>query len=263
MTPIHDLPALEPKTFEPKLASGQAVKIIGLGGVGGIFCRYGCLFLASLRTPARAVLIDGDTFDPTTNTSRMFFATAGHKAEVVLDELRPFFAESQLALSAIPEYVTPENIGRLIHDGDIVVLCVDNHRTRSIVNEHCEGLDNICLLSGGNDGVGEDSSGTYRRGTCGGVQIYVRRDGVDLCNSLSRFHPEIANPVDTLPSEKSCVELQMSTPQILPANVQTASALLNALWLYVCRRLHYAELGFDIADGRMGPLPIGNGPHVG
>ncbi len=31
-------------------------------GVGGIFCRYGCLFLASLRTPARAVLIDGDTF---------------------------------------------------------------------------------------------------------------------------------------------------------------------------------------------------------
>lgn len=240
----------------PQLEDGQTVKIIGLGGVGGILVRYLCLFLASLGKNVRVVLIDGDTFDPVSNTTRMFFATAGNKAAVVRDELLPFFSDSQLTLVAVEEFISAENIQRLIHSGDIVILCVDNHQSRSIVNQHCAQLDHITLLSGGNDGVGPDSSGIYRRGTFGNVQVYLRRDGQDLSPSLATFHPEIAHPADHHPGDANCVELLASVPQILPANLQTASALLSAVWLQLCGALHYSELAFDIADACMGPLPL-------
>lgn len=248
--------ALHHEPFVPQLAVGQAVKIIGLGGVGGILVRYLCLFLASLGKGIRVVLIDGDTFDPVSNVSRMFFRVGGKKAVVIRDELLPFFSDSHLTLAAIDEHVSAENIGRLIHSGDLVILCVDNHQTRSLVNEYCSRLDDVVLLSGGNDGVGPDSSGVYRRGTFGNVQAYLRRDGRDLCPSLAAYHPEIARPADHLPAKANCVESIASVPQILPANVQTASALLSAVWLYLCGRLHYSELAFDIADATMGPLPL-------
>ena len=112
------------------------------------------------------------------------------------------------------------------------------------------------MISGGNDGVGADSSGRFRRGTFGNAQIHLRRDGVDLTPSLSRFHPEIASPADHLPTDQSCTELVASVPQILFANLMTASCCLNALWLHLCGRLHYGELCFDIADGKMAPLPL-------
>ena len=240
----------------PHLADGQAVKLIGLGGVGGILVRYMCLFLASLGRGVRVVLIDGDTFDPVSNTTRMFFATAGNKAAVVRDELLSFFEGSQLTLAAVEEHVTAENAERLIHSGDIVFLCVDNHKTRSLVNEHCTRLDDVTLFSGGNDGVGEDSAGVYRRGTFGNVQVFLRREGRNLCPSLAEYHPEIAHPADKHPGEASCVESIVSVPQILPANVQTASALLSSFWLTLTGALHYSELAFDIADATMGPLPI-------
>ena len=47
-----------------------------------------------------------------------------------------------------------------------------------------------------------------------------------------------------------------SVPQILFANLMTASALLNALWLHLCGALHYSELVFDIAEGLMQPLAL-------
>lgn len=261
MTRVAEVVAPRDAPLVAELAPGQAVKIVGLGGVGTTFSRFGCLLLASLGRPVRVVLIDGDTFDPTANASRMFFSTAGPKAGVVRGDLLPFFVGTPLSLSAVDEFVTPDNVARLLHDGDIVVLCVDNHRTRWLVNRHCATLANVCLLSGGNDGVGVDSSGTHRRGTYGNVQVFVRRGGRDLSPSLACYHPEIATPRDVLPSEASCIDLLASTPQILPANVQTAAALLSTLWLYLCGRLHYPELAFDIAEGTMGPLPLGPGPH--
>jgi len=166
--------------LHPQLADGQSIKVIGLGGVGGILVRYLGLFLASLKRNVRLVLIDGDAFDPTTNATRMYFSTADNKAAVVRDELLAFLADSQLALVAIDEFVTHDNISRLIQPGDFVVLCVDNHHTRSLVDCYCSTLNDVFLLSGGNDGVGPDSSGVYRAGTFGNVQAYLRRNGHDL-----------------------------------------------------------------------------------
>ncbi len=231
------------------------VKLIGLGGSGGPVARYGALYLASLEADTRLFLIDGDGFVPP-NSSRMLCGGEGNKAYVVKDDLLRYFGNRRLSLEAIPQYVTPGTIGNLIREGDIVLLAVDNHATRKLVSDFCgEQRENICLISGGNDGIGEDSQRRDTRGTAGNCQIYIRRDGEDVTPSLTRFHAEIENPADTRPDE-SCVDMLESTPQIAFTNLMTAVSMLNTLWLYLCGALHYPEIAFDIAEGLMRPIQL-------
>jgi hypothetical protein len=244
------------RALEPRLEGVTSVKVIGLGGVGGIVARYGAMFLASFGRAVRLVLIDGDRFE-LSNATRMYFSGHGNKAEVTRADLLPRFADSPLSVIAVPEYVTPENAGRLVRDGDLVILAVDNHATRKLVSGHCAArLRDVCLISGGNDGVGQDGSGRLLRGTYGNVQFYLKRGGQERSPSLTRYHVEIDRPGDKLPTDVSCTELVASVPQLLFTNLATASALLNTLWLYLCGALHYSELAVDIAEGRMAPLAL-------
>lgn len=240
------------KILKPGLPPSGSVKVIGLGGVGSIVARYGAVFLASMGKSCRMVLVDGDQFEPS-NASRMIFGNFGNKASVIRKELLARFMDSKLAIMAVEEYITPENIGGLIKSGDTIILCVDNHATRKLVSDHCCKLKDVCLISGGNDGVGKDSSGEVRRGTYGNVQIHVRRKGRDLTHPLTQFHTEIANPADKMPGDINCTEMVVSKPQILFANLAVASAMLNTLLLQLSSSTHYSEIGFDIADGWMRP----------
>lgn len=249
--------SLEP--LSPQLHDGVSIKLIGAGGTGSIVARYGLMFVASLAGSQRAnvgwTIIDGDEFEDS-NRSRMFFSHDGNKATVLCDDLIDLVVESPVTLTAVEEYVTQDNMPRVFHNGDIILLTVDNHATRKLVSEYCEHqLDEFALFSCGNDGVEKDGSGRLLRGTYGNCQIFLK--GLYESPSLTRYHPEIGNPVDKLPTAtKHCTEIIDSTPQILFANLAAASSLLNALWLYLCGRLHYSELAFDIADGKMQPLAI-------
>jgi hypothetical protein len=239
----------------PHLEDVENVKLIGLGGVGGIAARYLVAFLAASDHPMRLVLIDGDEFEPR-NAERMLFSECGNKAAVVRDDLLDFVEDSPLTLAAVEEYANAGNLGRLVVDGDVVLLCVDNHATRKLVGDHCRGLRDVCLISGGNDGVGEDGAGRTQRGTFGNVQVYWRREGRDETPPIDAFHPEIEMPRDQLPDEVSCSEALLSVPQLLFTNLATASALLDAFLLHACRALGYAEVCFDIAEGLMRPVPL-------
>ena len=244
------------KLLKPKLPKQCCVTVIGLGGVGSIVARYGAVFLASLQQDCFLALVDGDKFEPS-NASRMLFGKHGNKARVVALELLARFRNSRLTLQAVKRYITPNNAGEMIHSGEIVILCVDNHKTRKLVNDHCAKLKNICLISGGNDGVGKDSGGVVRRGTYGNVQIYIRKGGKDVTPPLDAYHPEIKDPKDKLPTELNCTELVVSKPQILFSNLSVASGILNTLLLYLSGQLPYAELGFDISQGKAWPaVPI-------
>src|SRR5439155_23699904 len=88
-------------------------------------------------------------------------------------------------------------------------------------------------------------------------QTFVRRKDRDMTSSLTRFHPEIAQPPDHHPAEKGCAELIATVPQLLFTNLTVAACILNTLWLYLCGALHYGELAFDVAEAQMRPvLPI-------
>jgi hypothetical protein len=234
------------------LPEASRVKVIGLGGIGCIVLQYLAVFLKGLARPVRLVLIDGDRFE-VANASRMVFGKVGNKAEIKASETVAWLGSSAVSVVAVPEYVGPDNVERLIRAGDHVLLCVDNHATRKLVSDHCGGLPTVALFSGGNDGVDPPRE----RGTYGNVQVYVRRDGQDVTAPLTRFHPEIANPKGKLPTEASCVELAASTPQILFTNLAVASALLSAFFSYTCGRLAYQEVKLDILEARMLPqLPV-------
>jgi hypothetical protein len=226
--------------------------------VGAIVARFGGLFLASpaLDRDARLVLIDGDDYQAD-NAGRMLFRSCGNKAAVLRDEMLEYLADSHLTILAIESYVTSSNIRRLLQDGDIVILAVDNHRTRKLVSDYCaSNLDNVCVISAGNDPAGQDNSGRVLRGTYGNCQVFIRENGQHVTPSLTQWHPEIDQPADQIPTEQSCAEMISSVPQILFANLMAASCALDALYRYLCGGPNFSEVAFDILDARMQPVPL-------
>lgn len=216
------------------------IKAIGIGGVGCALLPFLCRYLNYAGERARLTLIDGDRFERA-NAPRQTFARLGNKAEVKARELAEAF--DTLSFRAVPEYVTADNVGRFISAGDIVFLMVDNHASRRLVDDHAATLQDLTLISGGNDF--ED----------GNIQVYLRRDGSDLTPRLSRYHPEIAQPQDRHPAELSCEELMAGgAPQLLFTNLMVAALMLNAF--YALRRdlLRYCEVYLDILQNLSRPV---------
>jgi molybdopterin/thiamine biosynthesis adenylyltransferase len=208
------------------------IKAVGIGGIGCALLPFLCRYLQYSGAQARLTLIDGDRFERG-NAVRQAFSGLGNKAEVKALELAREF--EALAFRSTPEYVTEDNVARLIGAGEVVFLMVDNHASRNLVSCHAASLADLTLISGGND---------YEDGN---VQVYVRQRGRDLTPGLGRYHPEIANPQDKNPAQLSCEELMAAgAPQLLFANLMVASLMLNAFYAIREGRLNYSEVYLDI-----------------
>lgn len=238
-------------------------RVIGLGGVGQPVATYLARYLAGLGRPARLLLVDGDAFEAGNETRMDVPGLMENKALALQARLGPALRGGSLTLAAVPEHVTPANVARLVRGGprESVLLCVDNHATRKLVADHARGLDDIVLVSGGNDGIGPDGAGVVRHGTAGNVQVFLRRGGRDLTPAITDHHPEIADPRDRRPDEAGCGELARAAPQLLFTNLFTASCMLATWWLHACDALEYSEMVFDIGAGRAAPLVALNRPR--
>ncbi len=216
------------------------IKVIGIGGIGCALLPHLARYLQATGEPARLTLVDGDAFEAR-NGDRQAFSELGNKAKAKASELARQF--EGLSFRAVPEYVTPENVGTIIRSGDVVFLGVDNHKTRRVVSDHCQTLADVSLFSGGND---------Y---TDGNVQVYLRRADRDVTLPLTRFHPEIADPKDRSPHELSCDDLSRdAAPQLLFTNLAVASAMLNAFYAWRLGKLQYGEVYLDILEGKASPI---------
>ena len=200
------------------------IKVIGTGGIGlcllPVLCRY--LNFSGEKHPSVEIsLIDGDTFEER-NRERQAFDQVGPKATVTAIEYRDKFP--RLTFWDNPVYVADNNVIQLIRENDIVLLCVDNHKTRKLISERAEELKNVTVISGGNDW------------TDGNVLAHIRRDDKNLTPPLaSKFHPEILNPTDKNPADveqkaEGCNELAVSEPQLLITNNAIAATMLNVLF---------------------------------
>ncbi len=220
------------------------IKAIGIGGIGCALLPFLCRYLQYSGEPARLTLIDGDRFERG-NAARQAFSGLGNKAEVKSRELAREY--EALAFRSMPEYVTEDNVARLIGEGEVVFLMVDNHASRHLVSRHVSSLADLTLISGGND---------YEDGN---VQVYIRQGGLDLTPSLARYHPEIASPQDRNPAALSCEELMAAgAPQLLFANLMVASLMLNAFYALRQGRLNYSEVYLDIVqNAQPGGVPAG------
>jgi molybdopterin/thiamine biosynthesis adenylyltransferase len=191
------------------------IVVIGLGGVGSILIERLCRFLNfSSDQPPNLLLVDGDEYEQK-NYERQEFTRLGNKADIKAGELEMKFPNLQI--DAFEEYIDEDNVVDVIKEDDVVFLCVDNHKTRMIVSRYCENMKNVILISGGNEL------------TDGNVQFFVRKDNKNLTCDLCKYHPEIAEPDDKLPSEMSCEELSVSEPQLYFANLGVATIMC---WTY-------------------------------
>ena len=217
----------------------MAVKVVGLGGIGSALVRPLARYLNYRGERATVTLIDGDSYEPK-NRDRQIFADLGNKASVTAYELAQEF--EGVSFRAVKDYVHVGNVGRVIADGDLVFLAVDNHATRKLVSDYCQRLRQVTLVSGGNEL------------TDGHVQVYVRRDASDVTPPLTHLHPEIESPQDHSPAELSCDDLVESEPQLIFTNLAVASAMLEAFYALDQGQLNYSESYIDILTGWKRPV---------
>lgn len=219
------------------------IKIIGLGGIGTHLVDP--LFRYMNHKPyskVHATLIDGDIFEFKNLERQTFISPDQYKASQKEKELQNIFPD--IKFESINEYINDLNISHYIDDKDIIFLCVDNHKTRKVVNDYVNTLDNIILISGGNE---------Y---TDGNVQLFFKREGEKQTPSLTDYHPEILNFNDKSPEEMSCEELHDSSPQLIFTNL-FASTIMVSLFYNVIESMGYvkdlSEIYFDIIQMRMEP----------
>lgn len=210
------------------------ITVIGLGGVGTILIERLCRFLNySNDYEAEILLVDGDTYEMK-NYERQEFNNFGNKANVKSTELMLKFPE--VVVNSFEAYINETNVMEVVRAEDIVFLCVDNHKTRNIVSNYSMRLNDVTIISGGNEL------------TDGNVQVYVRRKGVDLTPDLCAYHPEIANPEDQLPEEMSCEELSNAEPQLYFTNLGVATIMCWTFYKTIVegRVDQQSEVYFDI-----------------
>jgi molybdopterin/thiamine biosynthesis adenylyltransferase len=211
------------------------IVIIGLGGVGSILCDNLARYLNYSDINASVSLVDGDYYE-TRNSERQTFIRLGDKAVVKCAEMSLKF--NNVSFQDFNEFINEDNVSSLITEDSIVFLCVDNHISRKIISDYCQTLNNITIISGGNE---------Y---TDGNVQLYQRKGGVNVTASLTEYHPEIEYPEDQSPEDMSCEELSHSEPQLLFTNLTVATIMC---WMFYAIHKEkdvtkHGEVYFDISS---------------
>lgn len=215
------------------LLKNYKIAVIGLGGIGTNLINILCRFLNFTKTCKSSILlIDGDEYE-SHNLDRQEFQSFGGKAEEKFKELSRKF--NIIDFNFCQAYINKSNINSVLKNINVIFMCVDNHKTRKIVSDYCKTLDNILLISGGNEYID------------GNVQIYLRKNGIDITPSLTDYHPEIENPEDKSPHEMSCEELSVHEPQLLFTNSTVANLMMWPFYYHDKNdTIEISEIYFDI-----------------
>jgi len=223
------------------------IVIVGIGGGGSALApkiaRY-CQYLKPAAT-VNITLVDGDSYEES-NAKRQLFTRYGNKAAVTVESLTLQF--DRVSFTSIAEYLTPDNVDFIIGEDSIVFLCVDNNRSRKVVDDYAHTLKNVVIVCGGNDM------------TDGNCQIYIRRKGKDVTASICDIHTETANPADKAPYQMSCEEMAAaSTPQLFFANDFVSTLMCVVLWQIVevkdfLDKPPFGEVYFDMLKVRAEPV---------
>jgi len=210
------------------------IVIIGIGGIGSHLLLPLLQYLKGKYI--EVMLVDGDIYE-TKNKDRQVVPEIGmNKADTTVNYYRNMGFDF---IGSIPEYVTPENISHIIREEDIVLLGVDNNATRKLVDIYIQNLENVTLISGGNEL--ED----------GNVQVVHIENGLIKTPTLIEQHPEISNPTDRNPDDMSCGELQESQPQISVVNASIADVMRRVLFGIMHDGINYNEVFVNFRNGNI------------
>ena len=224
----------------------RKVKVIGSGGIGGHLIEPLARFLSYTEDNCEVTVIDGDKFEER-NKERQRFTSCENKADHTVAQLKEQFPKVHLRSKG--EYVTEDNVITTVREGDVVFLCVDNHATRKLISDRCEELDNVTLISGGND---------Y---TDGNVILYRRQNGKDVGRPPTKLYQKIAKPEDKNPGvltdeeRLGCQREAQTNPQLLFTNLAIASTMLNCYYAVEQGKAQFEQVYVDILSQRSRPTP--------
>lgn len=229
--------ALEPTyTLDVQVKKAKHWVVIGAGGTGGYFIpqlvRQISLqnkILKLENKPLHALtIIDGDGLEEKNLVRQNFLSrdVGYNKAEVMADRYGRAFG---LEISYIPEYLADATMLKEIlrSNGGIPVIvdCVDNNKTRSIMHEVFKATKNCYWLSSGN----EEWAGQVVVGYNAGKALDKSNKAPHLFDlpCVADIYPEILEGTDKLPTELSCAERAVSNPQNIFTNQTAANLLLG------------------------------------
>ena len=226
--------------------------VVGVGGTGSFLMPVVMRYLASRTDVNKELLvkiIDGDKYDEG-NFARQEFAhsrVGRNKAEVQEEIYQRKFPA--LTISSVPEYLGSSNI-EMIVDGSIIFCCVDNHFCRNLLSKHCQTLNNVILISRGNEHVD------------GNVQSYFKIDGKEMNHPIEYRHPEIERTNDGDRSEMSCEELHNlpSESQVIFANAMSGTLMACLFYSYIADKNPWRidDIFFDVEQVKTARIYDGN-----
>lgn len=233
----------------------KRVIIVGAGGIG-TWLAAGVVRMLDWKYPGSAlIIVDGDNYEQK-NLERQDFTQMGNKASVKALELSKQF--NNTTIIPIPKWIVSDEhpptdddsnklkASQLLAEGDIVLAVVDNFAARKILFDAASKLDNVDVLTGGNDD-----------NLFGSVYHYRRRNGVDITAHPVETHPEYQNPPDRNPGEMSCqerAEIEGGT-QILATNMAVAALILGRIQHTIVsdQNPEQSEIYFDLGLGMAQP----------
>ena len=229
--------------------------IVGAGGIGS-WLSAGLVRLLEWKFPGSfLIIVDGDNYEKK-NLERQDFAQIGNKASVKALELSKQFLNTTII--PVPKWVVADGFqggedsstkicaSDLIVENDVVIAVVDNFAARKILFDAASKLDNVDVLTGGNDD-----------NLFGSVYHYRRRNGMDVTSHPGVTHDEYHNPPDRNPGEMSCqerAEIDGGT-QILATNMAVAAYILGRIQKTIVsdQSPEETEIYFDLGLGMSQP----------
>lgn len=216
-----------------KFSRVNPVKIVmlGAGGTGGHIAPHLYRLLYALERPVRFVICDGDKVEEK-NLVRQNFIPADlgeNKAKVLAEryasafgletEYVPAFIEDRNGLKQLltPGVRRGNEQGRL-REQVILIGAVDNNRSRRLCHQVFQETEDLIYIDSGN---GEHT---------GQVVCGVRRAGRTVCRPVGSVYPDILRDTDKFPTELSCAEASVSTPQSIAANITAATIVVDMLY---------------------------------
>ncbi|WP_077534349.1 ThiF family adenylyltransferase [Massiliimalia massiliensis] len=217
-----------------KFSKTAPVKIIvlGAGGTGGYTIPHLYRIACAASRNIRIIICDGDIVEEK-NLIRQNFVNQDigqNKAKVLAEryasafgiacEYRPSFLENEYELKQMiqPDFVRRSWSNSLESQKVILLGCVDNNRSRQICHKvFCQTDDLIYIDSGNGEFTGQV--------VCG-----VRQKGRTLYKPVCALYSHMLKEEDKLPSELSCAERAVSSPQTVTANLIAATAIISFLY---------------------------------
>ena len=112
------------------------VGVVGLGGLGGTVAEV----LARMGV-GRLSLVDGDRFEES-NLNRQLLSTVDGLGQLKSEaaQARVGRINPSVDVNALTEFVTADNAGAVLEGCNVVVDCLDNLRTRFVVEDACRRI---------------------------------------------------------------------------------------------------------------------------